>query len=67
MLIDGKGDSMSDEQKQIRIGDLLMQSGILTSDYIRNALHNFEERGLPIGKVLVMSGYLTESMMDCFR
>lgn len=45
---------------QIRIGDLLLQSGIVTSDYIRNALHNFEQRGLPIGKVLVMSGYLTE-------
>ncbi len=54
---------MSDEQKQIRIGDLLMQSGILTSDYIRNALHNFEQRGLPIGKVLVMSGYLTEPQL----
>ncbi len=54
---------MADEQNQIRIGDLLMQSGILTSDYIRDALHNFEQRGLPIGKVLVMSGYLTEAQL----
>lgn len=54
---------MADEPKQIRIGDLLLQSGILTSDYIRNALHNFEQRGLPIGKVLVMSGYLTEAQL----
>ncbi|MBS2001547.1 MAG: hypothetical protein JST44_08575 [Cyanobacteria bacterium SZAS LIN-5] len=54
---------MADEQAQIRIGDLLLQSGILTSDYIRNALHNFEQRGLPIGKVLVMSGYLTEAQL----
>jgi hypothetical protein len=54
---------MADEPVQIRIGDLLLQSGILTSDYIRNALHNFEQRGLPIGKVLVMSGYLTEAQL----
>lgn len=45
----------------IRIGELLMQSEILSSDFIREALERFEQRGLPIGKVLVMSGYLTES------
>lgn len=45
----------------IRIGELLMQSEILSSDFIRDALERFEQRGLPIGKVLVMSGYLTES------
>lgn len=56
-------ENMADEQTQIRIGDLLLQSGILTSDYIRDALHNFEQRGLPIGKVLVMSGYLTEAQL----
>lgn len=38
-----------------------MQSEILSSDFIRDALERFEQRGLPIGKVLVMSGYLTES------
>jgi hypothetical protein len=60
-----KNDVMSEEpkQNQIRIGDLLLKSGILTSEYIRNALHNFEQRGLPIGKVLVMSGYLTEPQL----
>lgn len=57
---------MSEEPQakpQVRVGDLLMQAGILTSDYIRNALHSFEQRGLPIGKVLVMSGYLTEQQL----
>lgn len=54
---------MPNEQSPIRIGDLLLKSGILTSEYIRNALHNFEQRGLPIGKVLVMSGYLTEPQL----
>jgi hypothetical protein len=54
---------MSDERKQIRIGELLMMAGIVASDYIKNALQNFEQRGLPIGKVLVMSGYLTEPQL----
>lgn len=54
---------MAEAQKQVRVGDLLMQAGILTSDYIKNALHNFEQRGLPIGKVLVMSGYLSEQQL----
>jgi hypothetical protein len=49
--------------KQIRIGELLMEAGIVEFDYIRNALQNFEQRGLPIGKVLVMSGYLTENQL----
>lgn len=58
---------MSDTTQQaqgtshIRIGELLMQSEILSSDFIRDALERFEQRGLPIGKVLVMSGYLTEA------
>jgi len=54
---------MPEEKPQIRIGDLLMKAGILTSDYIKNALANFEQRGMPIGKVLVLSGYLTEQQL----
>ena len=54
---------MADEVQQVRIGDLLMQAGILTSEYINKALDNFEKRGLPIGKVLVASGYLTEQQL----
>lgn len=38
-----------------------MQAEILSSDFIKDALGRFEQRGLPIGKVLVMSGYLTEA------
>jgi hypothetical protein len=54
---------MPEDKPQIRIGDLLMKAGILTSEYIKNALANFEQRGMPIGKVLVLSGYLTEQQL----
>lgn len=47
----------------VRIGDLLSQSGIISSEFIREALQKYEQRGLPIGKVLVLSGFLTEQQL----
>ncbi len=47
----------------VRIGDLLSQAGIISSDFIRDALQKYEQRGLPIGKVLVLSGCLTEQQL----
>lgn len=37
-----------------------MEAGILSSTYIKEALAKYEEQGLPIGKALVISGYLTD-------
>lgn len=54
---------MAETAVQLRLGDLLAQAGILSSEYISRALENFEERGLPIGKVLVLSGYLTDKQL----
>lgn len=38
-----------------------MEAGILSSNYIKEALGRYEEEGLPIGKALVVSGYLSDS------
>lgn len=38
-----------------------MEAGILSSTYIKEALARYEEQGLPIGKVLVVSGYLSDA------
>jgi hypothetical protein len=54
---------MSAERKQVRVGDLLAQAGIIPSEYITTALQTFEERGLPIGKALVLSGHLTDQQL----
>ncbi len=54
---------MSETRKQIRIGELIAQTGILPSEYMSNALSTFEERGLPIGKALIHSGYLTDQQL----
>ncbi len=47
----------------VRIGDLLCQAGIISSEFIRDALEKYEQRGLPIGKVLVLSGCLSEQQL----
>lgn len=51
---------MSDYSQHLRLGDLLMEAGILSSNYIKEALAKYEEQGLPIGKALVISGYLSD-------
>ncbi len=54
---------MTAERKQVRVGDLLAQAGVIPSEYIATALQTYEERGLPIGKALVLSGHLTEQQL----
>ena len=51
------------ENKHFRLGDLLLAAEILTSEYIRDALSLYESQGLPLGKVLVLSGYLNDTQL----
>lgn len=51
---------MTQETPHIRLGELLKEAEILTSDFIKEALSQYEDQGLPLGKVLVMSGYLSD-------
>lgn len=54
---------MSQTIEHVRIGDLLLKAEIISSGYIQEALGNFEAQGLPLGKVLVVSGYLNDSQL----
>ncbi len=47
-------------ENHLRIGDLLMQSNVVSSTLISDALVRFENKGLPLGKVLVLSGCLND-------
>lgn len=51
---------MTQETPHIRLGELLKEADILTSDFIKEALSQYEDQGLPLGKVLVISGYLSD-------
>ncbi|MBS1993446.1 MAG: hypothetical protein JSS83_23185 [Cyanobacteria bacterium SZAS LIN-3] len=47
----------------IRIGDLLMGAGIVSDEFIKSALSSFEDRGMPLGKILTVSGYLSDTQL----
>ncbi|MEZ4537046.1 MAG: hypothetical protein R3D26_18925 [Cyanobacteriota/Melainabacteria group bacterium] len=54
---------MSDIQKHVRLGDLLLAAEVLTSEYIKEALGTYEAQGLPLGKVLVIAGFLNDNQL----
>jgi len=48
------------KQNHLRIGDLLMHANVVSSTLIADALVKYESKGLPLGKVLVLSGCLDD-------
>jgi hypothetical protein len=56
------GDKAS--QKQIRLGELLMLSGVLTETDILNALEYGITKQKPFGAILIELGLLTQSVLD---
>ena len=51
---------MTQDATLIPIGELLTKSGILTPEGLNDALNKAKERGLPLGKVLVMLGFIKQ-------
>ena len=45
------------------LGQALLERGVLSDDQLRIALMEQKVRGLPLGKILVMLGFLTESTL----
>ncbi len=52
------------ESKPVRLGDLLTQAGVLRKEDLREAVQIANETGQLIGKVLVMSSYLTKHALQ---
>jgi len=50
-------------QPKIRIGDLLVASGDITSDQLTEALAEQKKTGLKLGRILVESGYVAEDRL----
>ncbi len=50
-------------QKQIRLGDLLVQSGVLTKQQLEVGLKHQKEMGLRLGDALVKLNFITEEVM----
>jgi len=49
--------------KQKRLGDVLIDNGLITLDQLKIALTEQKSRGLPIGKMLVELGFVTDSVI----
>ncbi|MBP7860572.1 hypothetical protein KA183_02730 [bacterium] len=47
-------------ENHLRIGDLLMHANVVNSSLIADVLVKYENKGLPLGKVLVLSGCLDD-------
>ncbi len=57
-------DATDNEQKVLRLGELLTQVGIVKPHELTEAIQTSSETGLPIGRVLIMSGYLTDQELQ---
>ncbi len=47
-----------------RLGELLLSSSVLTAGELEHAVELSSETGLPMGRVLVMCGYITERELE---
>jgi len=55
---------MTTESAGVRLGDLLTGAGLLKPADLREAMLIAKQQGLPVGRVLIMSAYLTEHQLQ---
>lgn len=54
---------MSEQKKKIRIGDLLIQNGVITEDQLMTALSEQKKTGRKLGAALIDLGYVDEDSL----
>jgi general secretion pathway protein E/type IV pilus assembly protein PilB len=52
---------MAEQRKKLRLGELLVQQGLITPDQLSIALAEQRHNNVPIGRLLVRLGFVTES------
>jgi general secretion pathway protein E/type IV pilus assembly protein PilB len=52
---------MAEQRKKLRLGELLVQQGLITSDQLAIALAEQRNSNVPIGRLLVRLGFVTET------
>jgi len=53
---------MAEQRKKLRLGELLIQQGLITADQLRIALTEQKNQQQPIGRLLVRLGFVTEAV-----
>jgi general secretion pathway protein E/type IV pilus assembly protein PilB len=54
---------MAEQRRKLRLGDLMVQQGLISQDQLRIALIEQDQNHLPLGKQLVRLGFVSESMV----
>lgn len=54
---------MAEQRKKMRLGELMVQQGLISQDQLRIALMEQEHNDLPLGRQLVRLGFVTEAMV----
>lgn len=54
---------MAEQRRKVRLGELMVQQGLISQDQLRIALMEQETNGLPLGRQLVRLGFVTEAMV----
>ncbi|HEY9718877.1 MAG TPA: tetratricopeptide repeat protein [Trichormus sp.] len=57
------GHQSTRDESSNRLGDLLVEAGLVTKAQLQSAVAQTDETGLPFGRLLVLSGVLTEAAM----
>lgn len=54
---------MADPRRKLRLGELLVQQGLLSVDQLRIALTEQKRQNVPIGRLLVLLGFVSEDVI----
>ncbi len=54
---------MAEQRRKLRLGELMVQQGLISQDQLRIALMEQEHNDLPLGRQLVRLGFVTEAMV----
>ena len=52
---------MAEQRKKLRLGELLVQQGLLSADQLGIALAEQKQNNIPLGRLLVRLGFITEA------
>jgi general secretion pathway protein E/type IV pilus assembly protein PilB len=55
--------TMPEQQRTLRLGELMLQQGLISQDQLHIALMEQVQSGLPLGRQLVRLGFVTEAMV----
>src|SRR3970282_2398649 len=54
---------MAEQRRKLRLGELMVQQGLISQDQLRIALIEQEQNNIPLGRQLVRLGFVTEAMV----